>query len=537
LLKSERHRVEPIARAGVAPFMMNESPLMQHVASLSALTQATPKTVEIGGTKILLIRDGDAVRGFSATCPHAGAPLDKAAVCEGKLICPWHKAMFDLTDGALLEPPALDPLRRYPVRVEGNNVFASPEPIVDAPTPAVPEDARTMAIVGAGAAGVAGACALREFGFAGRIVLIGAEPGAPYDRTALSKAVLQGKTAPDEAPALRPVEFWSEHRIERLHDRVDRLDPSASKLSLAGGSDLSYDAVLLASGGTARRLDVPGATRPGVHQLRTREDAAAILNGALKDPRGKPGVVIVGGGFIGLEAASALRSQDLAVEVVIQHPLPLASILGEAVAARLKALHEENGVVFRIGTVAKIEGEGEDENEGEQGPVTGVVLEDGSRIAAGLVLTGIGVTPATRFAQALDLAEDGGLDTDRSMRVAGRVFAAGDIARFPFGDDERNHIRVEHWRVAQQQARVAAACMLGLEAQFDQPPLFWTLQHGKRFEVQGHPDGFDRVEIDGDLAALDFVARQYRGDALVGLVGCGRDTAMAALSLTLPSRP
>ena len=517
--------------------MMNESPLMQHVASLSALTQGTPKTVEIGETKILLIRDGDAVRGFSATCPHAGAPLDKAAVCEGKLICPWHKAMFDLADGALLEPPALDPLRRYPVRVEGDSVFASPEPIVDAPTPAVPEDARTMAIVGAGAAGVAGACALREFGFAGRIVLIGAEPGAPYDRTALSKAVLQGKTAPDEAPALRPAEFWSEHRIERLRDRVERLDPSTSKLSLAGGADLSYDAVLLASGSAARRLDVPGATRPGVHRLRTREDAASILNGALEDPRGKPGVVIVGGGFIGLEAASALRSQDLAVEVVIQHPLPLASILGEAVAARLKALHEENGVVFRIGTVAKIEGKGENENEGEQSPVTGVVLEDGSRIAAGLVLTGIGVTPATGFAQALGLAEDGGLDTDRSMRVAGPVFAAGDIARFPFGDDDSNRIRVEHWRVAQQQARVAAASMLGLEAQFDQPPLFWTLQHGKRFEVQGHPDGFDRVEIDGDLAALEFVGRQYRGDALVGLVGCGRDTEMAALSLTLPSRP
>lgn len=517
--------------------MMNESMRMQHVASLGALAQGTPRTVEIGGTKILLIRDGDVVRGFSATCPHAGAPLEKAAVCEGTLICPWHKAMFDLADGALLEPPALDPLRRYPVRVEGDNVFASAEPIIDAPDPVAPEDVRTMAIVGAGAAGVAGACALREFGFAGRIVLIGEEPGAPYDRTALSKAVLQGKTAPDATPALRPEGFWSDRRIERLHDRVDRIDPSASRLSLAGGTDLAYDAVLLASGGTARRLDVPGASRPGVHRLRTREDAAAILKDALEDPSGRPRVLIVGGGFIGLEAASALRGQGLEVEVVIQHPLPLASILGEAVAARLKALHEENGVVFRLGTVEAIEGEDGSVVGGGQGPVTGVRLEDGGRIAAGLVLAGIGVTPSTRFADALGLAEDGGLDTDRSMRVAGPVFAAGDIARFPFGDDDRNRIRVEHWRVAQQQARVAAACMLGLEAQFDQPPLFWTLQHGKRFEVQGHPDGFDRVEIDGDLAALAFVARQYRGDALVGLVGCGRDTEMAALSLALPSRP
>ncbi len=495
---------------------------MRQVATLDTLEAGKPRTVELDGTKILLFRDGDGVRAFSGACPHAGAPLDQGAVCEGRLVCPWHKAVFGLADGALLEPPALQPLRRYPVRVEGDAVLVSAEPMATPFHDPAPQgaglDARVMVVVGAGAAGAAGASALREFGFHGRLVLVGHEPGEPFDRTALSKFVLEGGMKPAETAPLWPDGFADRHRIERLHDTVTGIDPAARTLSLASGGNLPYDAVLLAPGSVPRPLDVPGGDAPMVYPLRTRADASAILAGL----SGQPRVVIVGGSFIGLEAASALRKRGIAVAVVSPSEIPFEPVLGREIGALLREMHESNGVAFHGGTrVAAIE-------DGH------VRLETGERLSADLVLAGVGVRPATGFASALGLAEDGGLEADAGLRVTDGVFVAGDSARFPFGD---GRIRVEHWRVAQQHARVAARNMLGGDARFEQPPFFWTYHYGKRFEVHGYPSGFDRTEIEGDLSAAEFIARQYRGDELVGLVGCGRDTEMAGLALALPARP
>ncbi|WP_419728274.1 FAD-dependent oxidoreductase [Lichenicola sp.] len=502
---------------------------MQQVATLDSLIEGKPVTVKLGGTDILLLRQGGAVRAFSATCPHAGAPLDQGAVCEGRLVCPWHKAMFDITDGALLEPPALQPLKRYPVQVEGNAVMVSPEPIPPALVdPAAAPDDRTMVIVGAGAAGAAGVAALREFGYRGRIVMVGAEPGEPFDRTALSKFVLEGGMQPDAVDPLLPPDFLADHAIERLHDTVTGIDPEARTLTLAGGGTLSYSAVLLAPGGTPRPLKVSGADMPGVHVLRTRADAAAILERLHAAARP---VVIVGGGFIGLEAASALRQQHVRVHVVMPKEVPFEPVLGREIGLMLRGMHEANGVVFHSGTaVAAIEG------DPEHG-VQAVRLENGQRLEAGLVLASVGIRPATGFAASLGPDEDGGLRTDPGMRVRDGVYAAGDVASFPFDDavGGAGHIRVEHWRVAQQHARVAARNMLGGDARFEQAPFFWTYHYGKRIEVHGHPDGFDHVAIEGDLEGQDFVARLSRDGMLVGLIGCGRDTELASLALAVPA--
>ena len=492
---------------------------MRQVTTLGALSEV-PHVVELDGTRILLLRDGNEVRAFSATCPHAGAPLEQGAVCDGRLVCPWHKAMFDIRDGALLEPPALQPLRRYPVRVEGDAVLVSSSPL--AATPAAPlaatPDPRVMVVVGAGAAGAAGAAALREFGFDGRLVVVGDEPGEPFDRTALSKFVLEGGMKPEEAAPLWPDGFVERERIERLHDTVTAIDPDTRTLTLAAAGPLPCHAVLLAPGSVPRPLDVPGGNDPHVHLLRSRADASAILAGL----SGRPRVVVVGGSFIGLEAASALRQRDIPVTVVSPQAVPFEPVLGWRIAAMLRRLHEANGVVFRgRARVAAI----------EPGCVR---LENGKRIPADLVLAGVGVRPATGFAAGLGLAEDGGLDTDAGMRVADGIFAAGDSARFPFGD---GRIRVEHWRVAQQHARVAARNMLGGDARFEHSPFFWTYHYGKRIEVHGHPSSFDRVEIDGDLDAQDFVARLLRDDVMVGLVGCNRDTELAGLALRVPAHP
>ncbi len=490
---------------------------MRQVTTLGALSDNTPHAVELDGVRILLLRDGQEVRAFSATCPHAGAPLEQGAVCDGRLVCPWHKAMFDIRDGALLEPPALQKLRRYPVRVDGDAVLVSSSPLVAAP-PATAPDGRVMVVVGAGAAGAAGAAALREFGFTGRLVVVGDEPGDPFDRTALSKFVLEGGMTPDEAAPLWPEGFVARERIERLHDTVTAIDPDTRTLTLASGGSLPYHAVLLAPGSRPRPLDVPGGDGPNVHLLRTRTDAAAILAGLSGTPR----VVVAGGSFIGLEAASALRQRDVPVTVVSPQAVPFEPVLGWRIAAMLRRLHEANGVVFRGRTrVAAI----------EPGHVR---LQDGERIPADLVLAGVGVRPATGFAAGLGLSEDGGLDTDGGMRVADGIYAAGDSARFPFGDAR---IRVEHWRVAQQHARVTARNMLGGDARFEQAPFFWTYHYGRRIEVHGHAASFDRVEIKGDLEAQDLVGRIIRDGALVGLVGCGRDAELAGLALRVPAHP
>ncbi len=497
---------------------------MQKVATLHMLKQHRPVRVTVGETAILLLRDGNDVRAYGADCPHAGAPLEEGAVRDGRLVCPWHKASFAIADGALLEPPALDPLTRYPVEIVDGDVRVSDQPL-PAPPPVAdgPMDPRTMLIVGAGAAGAAAAAALREFGFTGRVVLLGAEADAPYDRTALSKFVLQGAMPPDEVSPLRDEAFWSSHHIERRHGEAVALDQEARRVTLGDGSVLAYDALLIATGGVARGLDVPGSGLAGVHLLRSLDDARTLLP-ALE---GGARVVIAGASFIGLEAASALRERDVQVTVVAKAGIPFERQFGTEIGTMFRRLHEAHGVVFMTPRrIASIEGETR---------VRTVVLDDGTRLRADVVLVGYGVHPATAFAASLDLAPDGGIRVGADMRATDRIFAAGDVARFPLGTADA--ARIEHWRVAQQHARVAARGMLGGDARFEQPPFFWTYHYGSRFEYLGHAEAFDRVEIDGNLAGGTFLARQYEGGRVVGIVACQREAETAALAHDLNRSP
>lgn len=489
---------------------------MRKVAELSDLAADRGKRIEIGGEKILLVRDGDAVRAYAADCPHAGGPLEEGAVCDGRIVCPWHKGTFRLSDGALLEPPALLPLARYPVRVDENgDVLVSPERIAPEPVPPV-ADERSMVIVGAGAAGAAAAAALREFGFRGRVVLVGREPGPPYDRTALSKFVPSGEMPPDEVPPLLPPEFFGEHRIERIEAEAVHLDAAGKRVHLGDGRTLTYDAALLAPGGAPKRLGIPGAELAGVLLLRDRADAAAILAAAPDGAR----AVVLGASFIGLEAASALRKRGVDVTVVSPEPVPFGKQFGPRLGAVFKDLHEANGVRFRLGAqAARVEGTGR---------VEAVVLEDGSRLAAELLVAGIGVRPATGFVEGVALAEDGGVPVDAGMRAADGLYAAGDVALFPLpGGGERT--RIEHWRVAQQHARIAARNMLGGSERYEGVPFFWTYHFGKRFDYLGHATEWDDVVVEGDTGEHVFVALLVKDGQVVGALGCQRERATAIL--------
>jgi nitrite reductase/ring-hydroxylating ferredoxin subunit len=237
---------------------------MRRIGRLSEFRDGTITKVTTVGDGIVIVRDGTSIHAFAANCPHAGAPLEEGAVCNHRLICPWHKSAFSLQDGTVVEPPALDRLARHAIKIDGEDMLVSPSPI-DTTLNGGPQ----VLILGSGAGGTAAAVALRDAGFPGAITLIGEEALEPYDRTVLSKFVLNDMPAA-EVPPLRPAEYWTGQRIERLEATVVGLDATGKKVRLADGTELSYDAAVLATGATANVPDIPGVRQSGVSSLRGR---------------------------------------------------------------------------------------------------------------------------------------------------------------------------------------------------------------------------------------------------------------------------
>ena len=487
---------------------------LHRVARFADVPENRGLEVQIADTKIVLLRVGDQLRAFQGECPHAGAPLAEGALCHGRLICPWHKAAYRIEDGALCEPPSLDSLKRYRLEIRDDEVWVDDQPMSDAHTPPA-DDERTFVIIGAGAAGTACAAALREKGFGGRVLLIDRETDAGYDRTVLSKFVIAGEMPPEEVPPLRDEDFYREQRIERINAEVTSLDAANKTLHLADGQSLSYDAALLATGGTPNPLTLPGADLPQVFVLRSKDQAQRILSSA------KPGqrAVIIGDSFIAMESASSLRQYGLDVTVLARHAVPFAKQFGDAVGKAIRALHEANGVAFHTdGNATHIEG---------TASVEAVRLDNGQRLPADLVLVGIGVSPATGAFTGLSLEKDQSLKVDGGMRVTDGLWAAGDIATFPLNGQPQ---RIEHWRLAQQQARIAAMNMLGGDEHYLDVPYFWTWHFGKNYDYLGHAATWDEVEFKGDPDHPPFIGLFGKDGLLVAAVACDEERAIAMLA-------
>jgi apoptosis-inducing factor 3 len=491
------------------------------LANTSDLGDGEMKEVAAGDTRILLARVGGEFHAVGAACPHYGAPLAEGALCGTRVVCPWHHACFDVTTGALEEPPALDSLPGYEVRVEDGRVLVSvPDEAEDRVPPRMSRhdgtDARLFVILGAGAAGYAAAQTLREDGFRGRIALVTREDRAPYDRPNLSKDYLQGHAEPEWMP-LRPEEFYKEHDIGLLcgHE-VTRVNASAKTLTFYSGDTLAYDALLVATGGSPRRLNIPGSDLRNVCLLRSFSDADSVIETARRSER----CVVVGSSFIGMEAAASLRARGLDVTVVAPSREPFESVLGPEVGALFRRAHEERGVRFKLGAVVyRFEG---------TGAVEAVTLEGGERIETDMVVAGVGVYPATGFLESVHLQEDGSIVVDAHMRAAEGLYAAGDIASFP---DPRTggRVRIEHWRTAQQQGRVAAHNMTGRPTRFDGVPFFWTRQFDTGLLYVGHAPSWDEIVYAGDVAAQDFIAFYVKDGRVLAAAGVNRDRDMAAL--------
>ncbi|RAM67233.1 pyridine nucleotide-disulfide oxidoreductase [Pseudomonas putida] len=492
--------------------------MTQHaVARLAQLDEHRPLRVQAGSEEIILIRQGDQVHAYQGNCPHEGAPLNEGVVCGGLLVCPWHKAAFAVDEGAVCEPPALADLRRYRTWVKGDEIWVDDQPLPRTEPPRH-SDARRFVVVGAGAAGSAAVATLLAHGFAGRLVWVDQERQPAYDRTSLSKFVIAGQMPPDEVPGLLEADALRKGQLERKHGKVRALNTQKRQLTLADGQQIDYDACLLATGGKALRPDIPGVELPGVFTLRSREDAAHLLDAA--EP-GQP-AVIVGDGFIGLEAASALRKYGVQVHLITRHEVPLARQLGERIGRSIRELHERKGVIFHGPTeVERIEG---------QGKVEAVQLANGERLQTPLVLLGTGVRPATAFIQGVLLSEDKSVQVDAEMRAADGLWAAGDIATFPLSG---RPVRIEHWRLAQQHGVIAAANMLGEQRRYADVPFFWTYQHGRTYEVLGHARDWNRIEFVGEPEKGDFIALQCVDERVEAVIAKGYSDAMATLSQRL----
>jgi 3-phenylpropionate/trans-cinnamate dioxygenase ferredoxin reductase subunit len=366
-----------------------------------------------------------------------------------------------------------------------------------------------LVIVGGGLAGGNAAVALREEGFDGRVVIIGREPGVPFGRPPLSKTYMRSEEEL-EGWYVKPAAWYSEHQVERRSGPdVVSVDPTARTVALDSGEEVSYEKLLIATGGRNRQLDVPGSDLEGIHQLRTVAECDAIKREAVSGRH----VVVVGMGFIGCEVAASLTQLGVRVTAVVGGALPLEHVLGEQVATAIAAIHREHGVELV----------GDDSVTAFQGGkrVNAAITASGRRIGCDFVVAGIGIEPQLPDFAGGTLALSNGILVDELCRTnLPDVFAAGDVANHlhpVFG-----RVRVEHYNNAEKMGRAVGRSMLGSDAPYDYIHTFWSDQYEHKLEYVGHAERWDEFVVRGSLEDRRLVGFYLLDGQLLGAVGLDR---------------
>lgn len=349
-------------------------------------------------------------------------------------------------------------------------------------------------IVGGGHGGAQAAIALRQNGFVGDITIIGREPEIPYERPPLSKEYMAGEKE-FERICIRPRAFWDDKRVGLLLGRtVTALDPQAHEVTLDDGSRKHYGALIWATGGDPRRLTCEGADLHGVHAVRNRADADAIMAELPEVDQ----IVVIGGGYIGLEAAAVLRKFGKKVVLLEALPRVLARVAGPELSAFYEAEHKAHGVDLRTSVAVEA-------IEGKDGRVSGVRLADGSIIAAQMVIVGIGIIPAVQPLLEAGAAGSNGVDIDAHCRTSlTDVYAIGDCAAHANAFAGGATIRLESVQNANDQATVAAKMICGESVSYAATPWFWSNQYDLKLQTVGLSTGYDATVLRGDPAARSF---------------------------------
>jgi len=383
-----------------------------------------------------------------------------------------------------------------------------------------------VVIIGTGQAGFQATSSLRQAGFEGEVTLVGQETEPPYQRPPLSKTFLTGEGDPSEV-RLRPPTFYESKAIGLVGgDPAVRVDRERREVELASGRALGYDHLVLATGSRPRDLPVPGSDFDGVLQLRTLADAQRLRERLGGEPR----LVVVGGGFIGLELAASARQRGAEVTVVEALDRTMARAVTPTTSAHFAALHAEHGArILHEQAVAHF--------TGDDGRVTGVELGDGTRLDADVVVVAIGVVPAVELAAEAGLPIDDGIVVDETLRTPDpHVWAIGDCAYFPSVHGGRR-VRLESVQNATDHGRAVAAAIAGEPAPYDALPWFWSDQHDRKLQIAGLPGEHDATVVRGDPEGDAFSVFCFLGDRLVCVESVNRmPDHMAARKLLAAGR-
>ncbi len=369
-------------------------------------------------------------------------------------------------------------------------------------------DRADVVIVGAGHGGAQAAIALRQNGFAGSVLLIGREPEIPYERPPLSKEYL-AREKTFERICLRPEAFWGDKAITlMLNAEVTKVDPAAHELTLRDGRVIRYGQAIWATGGDPRRLACEGADLAGVHAVRTRADVDQLMK---ELDAGAKRAVVIGGGYIGLEAAAVLTKLGVEVTVLEMLPRVLARVAGTALSSFFEAEHRAHGVDLRTDT-------GVESIEGKDGTVSGVKLAGEITLPADLVIVGIGIIPAVGPLIAAGAAGGNGVDVDEFCRTSlPDVYAIGDCAAHSNAFADNAVIRLESVQNANDMATCAAKSICGDSQEYGATPWFWSNQYDLRLQTVGLSLGHDREVVRGDPAARSFSVIYLRQGQVVAL--------------------
>lgn len=481
--------------------------------------------VTVGDYDILLANVNGEVYAVENKCSHYKFALTKGALCEHRVRCPLHHACFDVRTGEQIEGPGMDGVARFEVSVAGDKISVSEEPVATN-TPHLNGQAKalkrgadhyTYAIVGGGTAAAYAVESIREHDPEGSIVMFSQDELPPYDRTKVSKNFLQEDNN-EQSLVLRDQDFYPRLGVDfRARTRVQSVDLKEKRIRLDGGATLTYDKILLATGGKPRMLDVPGADLDGVYTIRSAADGEAARAATEEGTD----VVIVGASFIGLETAMSLGKRGGNITVIAPEEKPFAGVFGDEVAQYVRDLHDAAGVHFELESKCT-------EIKGRDGKVTGVVLDSGKELPAEVVIIGIGVTPDLDYLEGIAYQKDGSVAVDGHLALHGdSAWAAGDIATYP---DREGMLRIEHWKVAGQQGRVAGRNMAGKSEPYQMVPYFWTNQQGNNFRYVGHATDYDDIIFDGTPGEDPFLAFYIKDRHVQACLGVKRDAEAAAVN-------
>lgn len=479
---------------------------------------------EIEGTPVAVARLAEGWAAFADCCTHSACPFSQFGEIDGTtLICNCHGAEFDLTSGAVILDPAVDPLPMFDTSVRDGWVAVRRRSSARGVRNEL--DHSHIVIVGAGPAALAAGRALRAAGYERELTIVGSESGGPYRRPELSKQMLVSDAAPDTL-ALGHAEVEA---AWRLGTSAASLDASKRQLMLAGGETLSYDTLILATGSAAARWPGRGASLPGVLRLRDADDALALRAELYKRPR----VVILGAGVLGCEVASSARRLGLKVTLCDMAPAPMSRVgpqLGEFVAQ----VHVEHGVDVRVPTgISEIRG---DEH------VKGVTFSDGSTLDCDLIVVCIGAAPNTAWLAGSGLQLDDGVLCDETCTALGfeDVLVAGDIARWIHPLLDGHTTRVEHWDNALAQGRLAGLNALRPPAsrgRCEGVPSFWSDQHGLTIECVGFPELAQHTyEVASNARGMKFLALGEMDGRLISAIGIGASKQLRAYAVQIADR-